>query len=407
MLGGGILVLPSLTLEIAGPASLIAWVIITLASLPIAMMFGYLSTDMPEAGGISYFAQKAFGRHTGNVTGWLYFFLLPSGQPAVMLAGVLYFDYMFGFSRESTLLMAYGILSAAITLAMFGKRITAKVQFGIMAAILLIVVMTLILGTGSVKQEHFFPIFPNGYWAVGEALGLILWAYIGIENLSFLAADFENPKRDFLRSLIVGMFLTGLIYISISWVTIGVINPSEWGQVKAPFAHIVNQVSGIEVVAIAMLIGLFIVSASAMAFVWGGSNLCIALTQQKALPDWLLIRKGDIPFAALLFLWALYTLAFLLIYVLNLNIVNLAKFVGASTLITYILCGLAHLKLLKKGRWSSIFTLFISIALLPFFGWALLYPVITILLYFSYAFWRYKSEVRENSIHYEEQGNSI
>ena len=384
VLGGGILVLPSLTVDIAGPASIFAWIIIIIASLPIAMMFGYLSTEFPEAGGISVFTGKAFGRHIGNITGWLYFFILPCGQPAVMLAGVLYFDYMFGLSREMTLIIAYGIISLAIVLGMTGKKLTAQIQFLIMAAILTIVAMTLLLGYRAMDVTHFTPLFPKGYWAIGEALALILWAYIGIENLSFLAADFKNPKRDFFKSLVIGTILTGVIYISVSLVTIGVLTPEEWGSIRAPFAHIVNKVSGVGVATIAMLIGLFIVSASAMAFVWGGSNLCVSLAERKALPSILKKKTNDVPIPAMLFLWGLYSVSFLSIYIFNIDITLLAMCVGVSTLLTYILCALAFFRLLKKGLWSAVFTLTVSSIMLIFFGKALIYPAITILIYFLY-----------------------
>jgi amino acid efflux transporter len=384
VLGGGILILPSLTVAVAGPGSIFAWILIIVASLPIAMMFGYLSTAFPKAGGIAVFTGNAFGNHAGNITGWLYFFILPCGQPAVMLAGVYYFDYMFGLSREATLLIAYGIISLAIIFGMLGKKLAASVQFIIMVAILLIVAMTVILGLGAMAPDNFIPMFPNGYWAVGKALALIMWAYIGVENLSFLAEDFKNPEKDLLKSLIFGTLLTGLIYISVSLVTIGVITPDKWAVIRAPFAYIANKVSGVGVAAIAMLLALFIISASAMAFVWGGSNLCVSLAERKALPELLAKKKNDVPIAAMLFLWGLYTVAFLLIYVFKIDITILAKCVGASTLLTYILCALSFFKLLKKGLWSAVITLIVSTGMLFFFGEALLYPLLTVIIYSLY-----------------------
>lgn len=388
VLGGGILVLPSLAASAAGPSALLAWLIITIISLPIAIMFGGLSSKFPDGGGVSTFAGKAFGRHIGNANGWLYFFLLPVGQPAVMLAGVYYFDYMFGMSREASVLTAYAIITSAVMLALFGRRLTARMQFGIIVAIGVIVLITVVLGVGSIHYEHYTPLFPHGYWAVGEALALILWAYIGIENLSFIAEDFDDPRRDMMKAIIIGTVLTGITYIAVSWVTIGVLTPVEWAAVRAPFAHILNRVSGIGVSYGAVLVSLFIVGASALAFVWGGSNLCQALARQGGLPAFLLRKRGDIPVASILFLWGLYTLSFIVVYVLKIDIVDMAKMVGASTLVTYIVCGLAYFRLMKKGRWAAFITVIGSVVMLSFFGKALIFPVVTILAYFAYILFR-------------------
>lgn len=48
VLGSGVLVLPGLAAQIAGPSSLIAWIILSLASYPFAFTFGSLSARKPE-----------------------------------------------------------------------------------------------------------------------------------------------------------------------------------------------------------------------------------------------------------------------------------------------------------------------------------------------------------------------
>jgi amino acid efflux transporter len=50
VLGSGVLVLPGLAAKIAGPSSLIAWIILSLASYPFAYTFGSLSARKPESG---------------------------------------------------------------------------------------------------------------------------------------------------------------------------------------------------------------------------------------------------------------------------------------------------------------------------------------------------------------------
>lgn len=162
--------------------------------------------------------------------------------------------------------------------------------------------------------------------------------------------------------------------------------PDQWGNANAPFALIANEIYGFGSAFLVVCMGLFIVAASALAFVWGGSNLCYSLADQHALPQWLLKQRNNVNYTAIIFLWVIYTVAFLFIYLFDIGITQLAACVGASTLITYAICGLAYFRLIKTGRVYAVCTLLFSCILLPYFRAALLYPVLTVILYFIFIF---------------------
>ncbi len=66
VLGSGILVLPGLSAQIAGPASLVAWVALSLISYPLAYTFASLSPRKPESGGVYSFARESLGSGAAN-----------------------------------------------------------------------------------------------------------------------------------------------------------------------------------------------------------------------------------------------------------------------------------------------------------------------------------------------------
>src|SRR2546425_1101776 len=74
VLGSGVLVLPGLAAQIAGPASLLAWLLLSLASYPLAYTFASLSARKPESGGVYSFARESFGLETADAVGWLLIF---------------------------------------------------------------------------------------------------------------------------------------------------------------------------------------------------------------------------------------------------------------------------------------------------------------------------------------------
>src|SRR5438046_8219562 len=81
VLGSGILVLPGLAAQIAGPASLIAWVGLSLASYPLAYTFASLSTRRPESGGVYGFARESVGPRAANAGSWRFIIWYVSGAP--------------------------------------------------------------------------------------------------------------------------------------------------------------------------------------------------------------------------------------------------------------------------------------------------------------------------------------
>src|SRR5437660_10971204 len=99
VLGSGVLVLPGLAAQIAGPASLIAWLILSLASYPLAYTFASLSARKPESGGVYSFARESFGLPMADAVGWLFIVWYVTGAPVVTVLAASYLSYALQLSK--------------------------------------------------------------------------------------------------------------------------------------------------------------------------------------------------------------------------------------------------------------------------------------------------------------------
>src|SRR5207247_10774205 len=72
LLGSGIFVIPGLAARIAGPASIVSWLLLSLASYPFAYTLAKLYTWMTVSGGIYAFARVGVSLCTGSETAWLF-----------------------------------------------------------------------------------------------------------------------------------------------------------------------------------------------------------------------------------------------------------------------------------------------------------------------------------------------
>lgn len=402
VLGGGILVLPGLTAEIAGWGAIVAWGAVTALSWPLALLFGRLSSLYPDSGGVSAFARRAFGRTTGDLVGWLYFWILPVGQPAVMLSGMAYLGYSLDLPRGAVFLLAGAILVVAGIITTLGRTLSARAQLAVAGGIVVILVATVVVSVPRFQYEYLARPIPDGAASVGAAAALIMWAYIGWENVSFIAEDFRNPRRDFPISVALSVILVGLLYTGSTVAVLGSLPGDALGS-NAPLAEVMSQGLGVSASFAASMAATMIVTASALAFVWGGSNLAASLAEHGGFPGRLAGRRGDVPLAAIIWLEVMYVVGLATIYVSDTSLATLGRIVGAAVVMTYIVGALAYVRLVPRtgrgGLLTPLFVLAFSIALIPFFGASLLYPAAVTAIYAAFRLARPAGESMAHDLH--------
>src|SRR5580658_6331655 len=69
LVGPGVLVVPSLAAQAAGPASVLAWGALLVLSVALAATFALLGTRHPVVGGVTAYVQEGFGELASGVTG--------------------------------------------------------------------------------------------------------------------------------------------------------------------------------------------------------------------------------------------------------------------------------------------------------------------------------------------------
>lgn len=111
VLGSGVLIVPGLAAEMAGPASLLAWGFMTLLILPLALSMGLLSAKFPNAGGVSHFVTLAFGPKAGSLVGWFFLMSVPIGAPVAALTGAGYMTAAMGWDEPARITIAAVMLA--------------------------------------------------------------------------------------------------------------------------------------------------------------------------------------------------------------------------------------------------------------------------------------------------------
>src|SRR3989442_7062191 len=90
LIGPGLLLVPALAAQAAGPASILAWAALLVLSAPLAITFAALGVRHPVAGGVAAYVREGFGEDAAAVTGGWFLAAVLIGAPTVSLVGGYY-----------------------------------------------------------------------------------------------------------------------------------------------------------------------------------------------------------------------------------------------------------------------------------------------------------------------------
>ncbi len=388
VLGAGVLVVPGLAAREAGPGSLLAWAVLAFASYPFASTFSSLSARNPESGGIYSFAKEAYGHGVSTMTAWLFIVWVVLGAPAITLAAGTYLAYAFPISGPEVFLAAAGILVFAYAINLRGIKLSGKVQVAAVAIMVAILVLAVAASSPGIKTANFSPFLPDGLASVGVASALVVWSFLGYENVSNIAEEFKDPKRDFGRSVTISVVVIGLLYMAVAATVVGTGAYTSGGGVT-PFAEMMSNVFGSYGGAAVSIFAVVIIFSTVNAYTAGMGRVVYAAALDGNLPRFLgtLDPETGVPRRALLALLSLILVTLVIYYAANVDIQSAFLATSGAAVLTYVVGSASGVKLLKEGGlkgslpWIS---LAISLVLLPFIGTLLFASVPVAILGFLY-----------------------
>lgn len=372
VLGAGILVIPGLAAKTAGPGSLLAWTFLSVASYPFAFTFSSLSARRPESGGIYSFAKEAFGHGASTMTAWLFVAWVVLGAPAITLAAGTYLASAFPISRHGVFIVALGILALAYGINLQGIRSSGRVQVATVAIMVAVLALAVAASAPAARPDNFVPLLPNGIASVGVASALVVWSFLGYENVSNIAEEFKDPKKDFGRSVTISVILIGVLYMSVAATVVGTGAYATGGGVT-PFAEMMANVFGTYGGVVVSVLAVVIIFSTVNAYTAGMGRVVYAAALDGSLPRFLgtVDPKTGVPRRALVFLLLLIMAALVIYYIADLNVQSAFLATSGAAILTYIVGSASGVKLLEvRGTrralpWAS---LVISFAILPFIG---------------------------------------
>ena len=382
VLGSGVLVLPGLAAKIAGPASLVAWILLSVASYPLAYTFATLSARKPESGGVYSFARESFGQRWADAVGWLFIVWYVTGAPVVTVIAASYLSYAIPLTTLQIYVVAGLIILGTFLINYQGIVVSGKVQLAVIVAIVGLLLTAILASAPLIRGENFTPFFPYGILPIGVAAALIFWSYLGYENVSNVAEEFKNPERDFHRSIVFSVIVISALYLSVAVATVGTRAYQAGGSV-APFAAILsNALGGYGGVSTGIL-AVFIITGTVNAYTTGMSRVIYSVAKEGGLPKAIarVHPRTLVPHLSLALLSGLSLVMLTISYFLSIDLQTALLIPSGAAILVYVVGSASGIRLLKgaKGRLFPWISLAISLVMVPFVGPVLLVSLMVML----------------------------
>ncbi|HXS21316.1 MAG TPA: amino acid permease [Steroidobacteraceae bacterium] len=379
VLGTGVIALPALAADMAGPASLLAWLALVLLSIPLAATFSALGARYPDAGGISTCVKLAFGARPAGVVGWCFFFAVPVGSPAAAMFAGAYVEAAVGGGAWTLMLTAFSLVLGITLINAFGVTLSGKIQVlvaGLLIAFLLTAVST---SLPHLRLQNLHPFAPHGWLAVASAAGLLVWSFAGWEAITYLAAEFRQPARDMPRAATAAVIVIGILYFAVAAATVLVLG-AHASRSAAPLALLLAFGFGNQVKILAAVAALLLTAGTMNAYYAGAAKLGAALGRDGALPAWFAhgSEVGGIPRRSLLTLASLTLIVLVATIVAHVRVEALVLMTTGAFVVVYILGTAAALRLLEAGTWgrrAALLALIFDVLLLATTGWYILWSL--------------------------------
>ena len=375
LIGPGVLLVPALAVETAGPASIVAWGALMLLSAPLAIVFAALGVRHPVAGGVSAYVREGLGENAAAVTGSWFVAAVLLGAPAVALIGGWYVADLTGSGTAVAAGVGLAMYATVLGANVFGLRVSSGFQLVLSSVLVGVIAVAVAIALPARGGRNWEPFAPHGFWAVGTAANILVWLFIGWEAVAQLAGEFRRPAHDLPRAMALAFGVVTVLYAGLAVATIAV---TAGTRSKVPLADLVAVGLGhagrdaTAVLAVALTMGTMNV------YVGGSAKLVAALAEERALPPWL---GGDawrsVPRRPLVLLGSAGAVLLGLLVAGVSNTDDLVRATSACFIAVYAAALLSAARILTGAvRAAAALTLVLVLVLAAFSSWFLAVPAV-------------------------------
>src|SRR6266566_5023085 len=238
-IGAGIFVIPATVAKGLGSAAPLAFICCAIAMVLFVTCFAIAGSRVSLTGGLYAYVEVAFGRYIGFLAGVLYGITAlgaVAGVVNVLVNSIVIVAPFLGSGvmRIIVMIVVYGSL---VVINVRGVRGGAGAVTVVTFAKLLPLLLFVCAGAFFIHPANLNWTAWPGSKSLGDAVILLIFAFVGIEVALIPSGEVKNPARTVPRSAYLALVITTVIYILIQIVAQGALGVDLANYKDAPLAE--------------------------------------------------------------------------------------------------------------------------------------------------------------------------
>ena len=358
MIGASVFLLPA-SLAPYGVNSIFGWLLTAAGSILLAIVFARLARSYPDAAGPYVYPHKAFGEAVGFLTAWGYWMAVWIGNAAIVTGTVAYLAELVPAIKQTVggpAIVSCAIIWILTFINWRGVRQAGVLQIvttalKLLPFLALVVLAVVLLGRGDASVIRVDP-QPLSLAAVTASATLTLWAFLGLESATVPAGRVIDPEKTIPRATLWGTAITTALYVLACSTVVLLLPTAELAQSTAPFADVVRMFWGGNAATLFALFAFIAGFGSLNGWILVQGEMPAMLARAGVFPQFFARQsKYQTPGTALFITGALLTIVVLFNYSSSMVVAftRMLLISTLSTLVTYLCCSVATLKLAWQG----------------------------------------------------------
>lgn len=224
ILGAGIYSIIGQAAGIAGEGVWQGFALAAIAALLTALSYAELATMYPKAGAEYFYLRNAFSRHRwlAATTGIMMWFAGCASAATVALAFASYLQH---FIAVPHLIVAGGLLVFFTGINVVGIRESSWINaiFTVIEALGLI----LFIWLGWQSPTFGAALSATPTLATVSSAALIIFAYFGFENIVNLSEETRDPEKTIPRAILLSLLISTVLYVLVSLAAVALMPPEQ------------------------------------------------------------------------------------------------------------------------------------------------------------------------------------
>lgn len=260
VIGSAIFGMPAQIAALTGVWSPLAHVIAALGVLTIVLCFAEVASRFEDSGGAYLYSREAFGHHVGFQAGWLTLWTRLLSAAANLNVFASYLSQILpaaagGSGRSAVIVFVLTVITAINVIGV--KQASWAIDVFTIAKLLPLILLVL-FGLSHFSAEVVkTQVVAEPQWT--QAVLLLIFAFGGFEAPLMSAGEARDARKDSAFALLAALAVIALVYVSVQYVTIGLVPDLQ--KEKAPIAAAFSVLWGPA--------GVVFASFAAMISVWG------------------------------------------------------------------------------------------------------------------------------------------